>query len=177
MSIVCPLDIERIDSRLSLAECFTNGRNIIYKVIPNKKFYVLKIADRESWYRVRDMELEKKVLKIAKNVSGITHLVKEYDANELHGGAVLKEYFEGKVHEDYMSKDAKNGLIETVRELHALGVSGIDVKSENVIVSPDGNYAKIVDLGMATLLENEPQCPSFENGKNADFRRFKLFFG
>ena len=127
--------------------------------------YVLKVSELcalNNW-KAFELNAEREILRIAHGVQGITHLIHDY--GDVKGySAILKEYFEGKnpleisiAGEPFM-QSAGNKLKETLGRLHSLGFAGLDIKPYNVIISPDGRDARIIDLGMyITAGEVEPE--------------------
>ena len=142
--------------KVYLAEGQDGGRDLALKVLlPNRPDFKKK---KES--------LEKE-LEVAEQIGGHPNIVKIYRLKEFHGAAcLLMEFVEGKLGKDErpdleelmksqkvslslqekikIFKDAAQGL----SHLHANGVSHLDIKPRNILISKDGT-AKLADFGFA----------------------------
>lgn len=151
--------VSKIDSELEFVQdlgkavpCSTS----VYQVFSNqfsanKSSYVLKIASFDDKKMTNHILNEEKILIKASEIDGISHLIKKYENNGYI--ALLKEYFDG-----YNLKSSKKklnsiplqqSLQKTLFQLNNLGVVGIDLFSQNIVVAYDNSYVKIVDLGDA----------------------------
>jgi len=144
--------IYSIDSSLKWKKRLKAGLSLVYQVQKETSLYVLKIVPfylgPDNW-RVNHLRRETTLLEMAKEVEGITHLVKDYGKNpKSKCAAILKEYFEGKSPEKEITDTTlQQKLQKTVRQLHSLGIADFDICSTNIIISPDKKTAKMVDFG------------------------------
>lgn len=115
--------------------------------------YVLKASDTVKG-RMEPILREATVLRMLRDVPGVTHLVHDYGVHRSFTG-FLKEYAYGADRKqaynmpvnDYIWKM----LEETAREIHSRGLAPIHVIPENVVIAPDGKSAIFVDLGECRL--------------------------
>lgn len=148
--------IDCIDSTLKPERLLKSGSTIVYKVKRVNSHYILKFAhlqpcDRISKLRLKHLKREVKALEIAKDIEGITHLVKNY--GEIRNGdveclAILKEYFEGRsTYEPITDAGLQKKLRNTVNALHSLGYVDFDIAEDNIIISPDKSDVRMIDMG------------------------------
>lgn len=163
--------VDKIDPNLKFIKRFEKASLLNYKVEHKNSLYVLKIAILHHPYKLtwggKHLYNEKNILKIAKNVEGITHLIKDYgkiNKEDLMCRAILKEYFEGNLLYSSKTKintSLKTQIIKIVLNLHELGITLGDVQKNNIVISPDKSKVKIIDLG----------CGKFK--KSVTKKRFK----
>jgi len=147
----------------------------------NGLFYVLKIA-RDSW-DVRHLKNECKNLNLAKGIEGVTNLIQEYENFKNYKKPILKEFFDGK--EIYL-KDPKinksciqKKLENTILELHSVGIARLEIESRNIIVSPEKDNAKIIDLGYGRtyfLWKSHLPLSKFNRMKKKDLKNLEEIF-
>ncbi len=144
-------DINKIDAGLSYIGKFSNGSSNAYQVADGENLRVLKVARDNSPQQIMRIKNEKLILELVKDVSGVTHGIRNYDASDLFGGAILKEYFEGNTLCDAkivgISTEVRGKIKNIVRDLHSLGIAKLDLKKDNIVISPDESDASIIDLG------------------------------
>ena len=136
----------------------------VYEVEKNGEIYILKFR----FYDPRDfLGTEAKALKLAYNLTGITHLVEEYhQKGELQ--AILKEYAKGRTlrEGEHLNENLQKQLSNTVYNFHQKGISGLDIlKSENIIVSDDESNIFLFDFDRCIFREEEFD---FENLREKD---------
>jgi hypothetical protein len=79
--------VKTIDPTLIYIETFKTGGVHVYKVEKDGLTYILKTNKPDDQWGIEHLQAERQILNMACDVSGITHLVKQYD-----GLAILKEY-------------------------------------------------------------------------------------
>ena len=136
-----------------LAEDTRLGRCVALKLLPADFTY-----DAE---RIRRFERE------ARAASALNHpnIVTIYEIGQSDGAYfIATELVEGQTLRDFMPlaraqmKEALNVIAQVADALsaaHAAGIVHRDVKPENIMLRPDG-YVKVLDFGLATLIEPLP---------------------
>ncbi len=128
----------------------------IYRVEREGIFYVLKAVNHSWPWRFGHLKGERAVLQEMIDVDGITHLVRDYgeikdpDGEEPYE-AILKEYAEGDAVNDFdltmrQRKKYAAQLTKIVKAFHRYGFSGLDIKADNVIASPDRQRITLIDF-------------------------------
>lgn len=140
------LNISEVDSNLSHEETLQNFGLNVFKVHDGTSFCILKVAARYNPKLAGYIVRESEALKLARDVPGITHLVREYAPSNLHNGAILKEYFEGNELPKNAGSGIENIIRKTVCDLHSLGLVGLELAKKNTVLSLDKQDAKIIDL-------------------------------
>jgi len=173
------LYVEKIDSSLSFIEKFPKGRLCVCKVRDEGGFLrVLKIAptnERSKFYR-ECVQKEKQALNVADGIYGVPRLIRDYSRKFFcHGGALLKEYFEG---EEFSEKFKNNARIRReiehiVHDLHLIKIANLDLKPRNIIVSSDGLSAKFIDLDCCDI-HNEKSDSNYSFDKGKEFDKYNL---
>ena len=140
------LNINEVDSSLSYEGTLQEGISGVFKVHDGISFRILKVISTCFPSLSKYVEREGEVLELARNVPGITHLVEKYAPNNLHCGAILKEYFGGNELPENASSGVENIIRKTVSDLHSLGIVDLDLANRNIILSLNKQNAKIIDL-------------------------------
>lgn len=143
--------VNSIDSDLSYDSILAPSTFRVYKVKSKSEGtpFILKIQQEGSHF-FNWVAGEARILELAKNISGVTHLVKNY-GHTPYGYAILKEYFEGDamcyVDNVEIGSGVKGDIAFAIDELASLGIGDLDMIDSNIVVSPDRKKAKLVDIG------------------------------
>jgi hypothetical protein len=125
----------------------------VYHVMQGGREYVLKAAQSSNREQRISILREADILRMTADVQGVTHLERNYGVRRSYT-AVLKEFGHGKTVYENGQPPIENkfweSLQETMTQLHARGLAQLDIRSRNVVRTPEGT-AKIIDLGMANL--------------------------
>jgi serine/threonine protein kinase len=173
----------QIDSELNFLERLIPSSTSVFKVEKRGEVRVLKFVNgSRSRYLIEHLGREVKSLRLAKEVEGITHLVHYYgDIGEFRN-VLLKEYFEGNmcgIDARIININVKQRLEQTVLDLHSLRIARLDVKPENLIVSPNKEDARIADMSFAIRFFRSSQynpLSEFRERKKEDLRKLRLNF-
>lgn len=145
--------IHEIDPSLVYQEQFVNEGRYLAKVKREEEGntdYFLKIG--------KHFQMERKILMMAQGIQGITHLVDTYLGRPYF--AILKEYAPGKDLRELgikiFDKGLQDKLKQTVNNLHSRGIVDLDIVDRNIVLSPDGREASIVDLDWCSLSRDIP---------------------
>lgn len=161
-------EVKKIDKNLSYHSTLWPSSLRVYRVLDKGGIdYVLKIGSARYEWEQEHVLREKKALEIAEEVEGITHLVRYY-GKKGKNIAILKEYFDGECLT--FAKCHKGACIQirsTVNELHDIGLADFEIVDRNVVVSPDGFSARMVDLGICQF-RYELKQEQFESLKTED---------
>ncbi len=148
------IQIKDIDPLLVEKERFKYSLTNVYKVEKEGSLYVLKVG--EGWQRSHLIH-ERKVLSVAREIDGITHLIKTYWIKKSlfrRDIALLKEYFDGstlgelRLNDRIENSKLQKKLEGIVRELHSIGIADLDLHNGNIVVSSDQQEIKIIELGL-----------------------------
>jgi serine/threonine protein kinase/Tol biopolymer transport system component len=135
-----------------LAEDMRLHRNVALKILP------AKFASNQD--RMRRFEQEAQAA-AALNHPNIAHIYEIGESESTHFIAI--EYIDGDTLRDRIHRDKAplpkvlNYLIQVAEGLgkaHAAGIVHRDLKPDNIMITGDG-YAKILDFGLAKLIESE----------------------
>jgi eukaryotic-like serine/threonine-protein kinase len=160
--ITAPLGVGGM-GEIYLAEDARLGRRVALKILPKQY-----LSDTE---RLRRFELEAKAASALNHPNIVT--IYEVGLAETEAGPVrfiATEYVEGETLRYRLS----NTLLTTREVLnlaqqitsalvaaHAAGIVHRDIKPENIMIRRDG-YVKVLDFGLAKLLERKPSVPDPE---------------
>ncbi len=165
--------VKRIDSSLNYVKTLYPNSALVLQVEKEGLMYVLKFP---RWGRPKYVEnhLKQEVdnLNLAKNVQGITHLIKKYKDRRDYKNIILKEFFEGEpVYSVGKINDSKLQikLRNTIDELHSLGIAKLDIDNQNIVISPDRQDVFLVDLGSG-ILEKNMSLSEFRKLKKGDIK-------
>lgn len=167
-----PEIVTEVDPSLSYICDLNPSSVLVYKVARGGSNYVLKVAEYNHEWGLNHIKREGEILALAKDVPGITHMIKEYGVISICGLAILKEYFEGQtLYESELKfiSDIKiqNALERSVRDLHSLGIARFDLDDADIILSPNLDEARIIDLGCG-LFSKSLSSSEFEKFKSND---------
>ncbi len=137
-------------------QSYNSQSSRIYQVERDGMLYVLKAVPHSWTWRFGHLKGERAVLQEMMNANGITHLVHDYgtirdnEEKEFYE-AILKEYAEGdavrnvdltmKLRRRYAAQ-----LTSIVKSFHSFGLSGLDLRADNVIASPDRQRITLIDF-------------------------------
>jgi len=142
----------------------------VYQIRKNNTFYILKCTDTKLKWESDHLDNERRILKVANHVRGITHLVQDYGFVEKYT-AVLKEFAEGNELQTVISDESiKTQLENIVQQFHSLGISCVDLCRKNLIINPFKKIS-LIDLG-AFIKNNSLNIPEYN--KNYDFYSLNL---
>ena len=162
--------VSNIDPSLRFVRSFANEM-LVLEVERRGSRYILKTSHAYLLH----VEKEREALQKAKDVPGITHLVDEYHHLGGFDIVLLKEFFEGedlhKLKIKITDVKVQRKLEETVRALHSLGICNLDLKSRNVLLSPDRTEVRLFDFGTA-IFAKDCFC-NFEEIKADDLRNLE----
>ena len=165
--------ISRIDSSLLYIRDLKPSSVSVYEVERGGSNYVLKVAKASHEWGLKHIEREGEILALANDVPWITHLIQKYNLAGQSGLAILKEYFDGqsllKSELDFISDTKVQSKLEgSVRDLHSLGIARLDLHHQNIVLSPNRDEARIIDLGYG-LFSKSLSSSKFEKFKSDDF--------
>jgi casein kinase II subunit alpha len=169
--------VNKIDPELTFVRSLYNFGDV-YEVEKNNRHFVLKIFDKNNKKDIEHVLTEKKALDLAKDVNGITHLVKDYGLVENKYLPLLKEYIEGEnlsyLGKKSLNNNLKNQLKSVLDDLHAAGIAHLDILEKNIVVSSDFSEIKLVDLGCCKF-KDEIVWWDFESYKITDREELRNF--
>lgn len=175
--------VTKIDPSLTFRGELKPSPLLVYEVEKEGSIYVLKVARVWSRWAADHLEQEAEILRLADGVDGITHLVQTYGDIAGYRNPILKEFHEGqnisKLRIKIQDTNVQRKLENTIRDLHCLGIAGIEVKGKNIVVSPDGGEGKIIDLGSGVIYHkflNYIPFTKFGQMRSQDLRDLELLF-
>jgi serine/threonine protein kinase len=139
------------------------GMGVVYKARDTRlgREVALKVLRDEI---TGDEDKKRRFLQEARSASAVTHpaIAQIYDVDEVEGTLFMAmEFVEGQTVRQLI-RDRELDLLGAVEigiqaaeglgKAHSVGIVHRDVKSDNLIVTPDG-HAKILDFGLAKLLD------------------------
>ncbi len=145
------------------------GMGVVYRARDTRlgRSVALKLLPPEF---TRDADRKARFLQEARAASAVNHpaIAQVYDVDEAEQGLfIAMELVEGRTVKALIQQRELDvlGALEIATQVagglqkaHEAGIVHRDIKPENVIVTPDG-HAKILDFGLAKLLEPDPQVP------------------
>jgi len=171
-----------VDSGLVYVRRLFPSSTHVYEVKRGGESYVLKVTPIKSRLRVKSLKNESRILTLAKDLEGITHLVNDYGGV---GGfyGILKEYFEGQSLLELGIRISDEKLKEYLRavfqKLHSLHIARLDPEEKNIVVSSDCTKARLVDLDHSeTFFKFSQYNPfsDFRQQKSRDLRMLEMLF-
>jgi len=145
-----------------LAEDATLRRNVALKLLPERF--------SEDVERVRRFQRE------ARAASKLNHpnIITIYEVGqEQSRHFIATEYIEGQTLRDRLQSaeplsvgeivDIAIGVASALTSAHEAGILHRDIKPENIMLRPDG-YVKVLDFGLAKLVEPDPLAPDSNTG-------------
>ena len=147
------------------------GMGEVYRARDTKleRSVAIKVLKQEL---TRDPDRRRRFLQEARAASAVTHpaIAQVYDIDEVDGVIfIAMEFVEGQTIRQLITQRELDllGAVEVLLQVseglaraHAAGIVHRDIKSDNIMVTPDG-HAKILDFGLAKLLD--PAQPTGEN--------------
>ncbi len=124
-----------------------------------------------------DPDRRRRFLREARAASAVNHpaIAQVYDVDETeHGIFIVMELVEGRTVRDLVAARELDllGAVEIAVQVaqglakaHEAGIIHRDIKADNIMVTPDG-HAKILDFGLAKLLEPERRGPESGPGES-----------
>ena len=172
-----------VGNEISFEKKLKGSSCLIFLVKDNNSKYILKARAYETmshkdhdWGKTH-IEKEVEILNAAKDIKGITHIIRECGISNDHI-AILKEYSEGqtlKKHGKLNNIELKKQLETTINEIHDLGYAYMDIHPKNIIVGYNEEHIKIIDLG-SCIASNEVSSFKFNNFKKQDFKDLKELY-
>ena len=158
---------------------FSPASALVYPVEKKGAVNVLKAAYDSNVQEYSHVSREKEVLERAGDISGITKLVYDYGKVGKYI-AILKEYFEGDDLEalgvgKLDNKDLWGQLEKTLTELNSLGITNLDLRNQNIVLSLDRTKVKIIDMGTYDLKDTMNRN-EWERLRQINFNLLKSFF-
>lgn len=168
------LPISEIDPSLEVVSRLEPSSVLVYKVKKSEDHYVFKTLGINWRWGVTHLEKEQKILRLAEDVPGITHLIRSYNEHGKFKNPFLKEFYEGEGLDKLGIKIDDTTLQEsieyTVRKLHALGIAGLDLdKPSNIVLSRDRKSACLIDLGLGSFVPGTDYSSQMDKLKKQDF--------
>ena len=139
------------------------GMGVVYRAKDTRlhRSVALKVLRSEL---TNDPERRRRFLQEARSASAITHpsIAQIYDVDEANGVIfIAMELVEGKTIRELIKErkldlqgavDVTLQVAQGLARAHEAGIVHRDIKSDNVMLTPDG-HAKILDFGLAKLLD------------------------
>lgn len=167
--------IRKIDPSLTYIRQLKPASLLVFEVEREGSRYVLKTTESDYKYGVDHLDWEAELLGLADGVKGITHLVQKYRHTDGYRNPLLKEFYEGQsIYELYKlgvkiyDVNIQTKIENTVRDLHSLGIVGLDLRTTNIIISPDRQDACLVDFEFE-ILPDHVGSSELEKLKARDF--------
>jgi predicted Ser/Thr protein kinase len=145
------------------------GMGVVYRARDTRlgRAVALKLLPPEV---SRDEDRKKRFLQEAHAAAAVTHpaIAQVYDvdegpeglfiAMELVEGRTVKALIEARELDVLGALEIASQVASGLQKAHEHGIVHRDIKPENVMVTPDG-HAKVLDFGLAKLLEPAPEKP------------------
>jgi len=167
--------VTKIDPSLTYRRRLRPSALLVYEVEKEGSIYVLKLTNCE--WLIEFIEREREILVRAAEVPGITHLVHNYEDVGDYKRAILKEFFEGETLLELKHKigdvNLQKRLENTIRDIHSLGVAGLDLCQPNIVLSPDRQDVSLIDLDCGLFSEHIGYS-EFEKLKSKDRRDLEV---
>jgi predicted Ser/Thr protein kinase len=172
--------VKEIDSSLTYIRKLEPSSALVYEVKKDGRIYVLKTTRDDCAFGFNQLEQEGEILRLAKGVLGITHLVQTYNDIPGYRNSLLKEFYAGQSLKELggklRDKVVRGKLEKTVHDLHSLGVVRLDLeRTSNIVISSDEQDACIIDLGYGRL-SRDVNSSEFESLKQRDLGILKDIF-
>ena len=174
--------VREIDPLLSLRRKLVPSTVLVFEVEKEGSVYVLKTSSSCFQWGVEHIKREAEILELAKDIEGITHLVRRYPDSDDYESSILKEFFYGRslalFHEKVKSSVAQARLEKAVCGLHSLGVMDLDIGPKNIVLSETEDDARIIDLGYGQIYKPDEIAKSaIDMMKLGDLRKLERLFG
>ncbi len=174
--------IRKIDPTLELKKKFQHGSSLVYHVASGDQEYVLKVAEKID-YLDNFMFLNKEIeaLEDLHDFDGVTHLIEKYPGVVHEGGeyhSILKEYFPGKESTfdgGFALTSLRDDLKGIIQGLHERGYAGLDINHEEIIISPEADSLKIIDMDQYVHREDRGKLGFFA-AKKVDWFLYSTLF-
>jgi len=170
--------IRRIDQDLKPVKKYSDN---VYKVKRGKEFFLLKGKEDAMYAGGVDILDEVELLKKpeVKGIRGITHLVDVYGSVD-DKYFILKEHMEGKRPEKKLmqykyGEKLYNQLKDTVQSFHSINICNLDLKPENMIISPKKDDIKIIDLDHHHTAKDLEGWGGFDMWRKSDLYIVEIF--
>lgn len=150
-------------------------RENVYQVQKDGQLYILKAPRdlRRAGAPVEGLNREIEALRRAEGIDGVARLVQQYDSDGMP--AILKTYFDGQCMMDTqgfrLTRDMYIQLMDITKMMHGRGVAYLDLHSENILVSPDGQVG-LTDFDVCDI-RGQISERKFEMRKNDDLERLR----
>ena len=168
--------LERVGAYRLVEKLGEGGMGVVYRAHDERlgRDVAVKVLKRE---RAVDAHRLRRFTAEARAMAAVSHpnIVAIHDVGTWDGRPfIVTEFFEGETLKDRIRSGALTVAtaveyaIQVVRGLgaaHERGVVHRDLKTENVFVTCDGQV-KLLDFGIATLVEIDPRCSGDTGGRN-----------
>jgi tRNA A-37 threonylcarbamoyl transferase component Bud32 len=146
------------------------GMGVVYRARDThlNRAVALKVLSREV---TGDSERRRRFLREAQSAAAVTHpaIAQIYDVDEVDGVIfIAMELVEGRTVRHTVGAgdldllgavDIALQVASGLAKAHEAGIVHRDIKSDNVMVTPDG-HAKLLDFGLAKLVAPDPDSPA-----------------
>jgi serine/threonine protein kinase len=157
------------------------GMGVVYKAVDIRlqRPVALKMLPPSV---VANPDRRTRFLREAQSAAALTHpaIAQVYDIDEADGGIfIAMEFVDGKTVSRLITDGELDtlGAVEIVRQVaeglakaHEAGILHRDIKSDNIMVTKDG-HAKLLDFGLAKLLERTTETPETTVGSDRTLTR------
>ena len=167
--------IQAIDPSLRYVEEF-DASLCVYRVRKDGVDRILKLCDPLFRLNMLQLENERRARLLLEGIDGVTHIVHDY-GDQRRTSAILKEYFDGTDVYSGWPEDPRlqEMLEETVMGIHDLGIVTCDLNPGNIVVSPNGQNVKIIEIGACKFLRDIGER-EFEKEMSKDLTQLEDLF-
>lgn len=156
-------DISPVFSELSVLYVSPSGHSVIYKGKRFGKWHALKTlkAEYKDLPQYKNLLLKEFEISYLLNHPDIIQVI-GLEAIEVAQGdtrlCIIMEYIDGITLEEFMNTNAVNAaeilpiieeICNAVNYIHKKGIIHKDIKTTNILVTHNGNHAKLIDFGLS----------------------------
>lgn len=170
--------ISQIDSSLKYVKRLFPSSVIVCRVEKAGSIYILKMAKKGRHWGIEHLRREREALKIASEISGITHLIQDYEDLENYANPILKEFYKGtdllRLGKKIRNTPIQRKLETTVHDLHRAGIADLDLHPRNIVLSPHKKDARIIEIGDCKF-RREEEYSKFDQWVKKDLSTLENF--